>query len=115
MSPQARTTVDAILSRVEKYGLSLVLLLMGIVWLMPKLDALFIDHRDFLKKAGTTMERQAETSEKQAEIQAVGIRSLERIEGTTSETHGLMRDIHTKLIGKAGGSKESELLSAPNN
>lgn len=100
MSPQARTTVDAILSRVEKYGLSLVLLVMGIVWLMPKLDALFDDHRKFLEKTGQTMERQAATAETQAEIQAVGIRSLERIEDVSAETHGMMRDIHSQLIGK---------------
>lgn len=80
-------------SRWEKYGLSTVILCAIAFWVRPHLDTLFSDHRTFLQRTGNVLERQTE-------IQAVGVKTLENLERRAEESEGMIRDLHGHIIGK---------------
>ena len=100
MSPRASNYVDAICQRAEKYGLSLVLLVMILVWAKPHADDLIRGHSEFLKKAEVMMERQADTSAKQSELQAIGILRLDTIQEHSVESNTILREMRAKILAE---------------
>ncbi|MBS0202319.1 MAG: hypothetical protein JSS49_05410 [Planctomycetes bacterium] len=99
MAPRAGDTddrkIDRWLSRLEKYGLSLGLLVMLLFWLAPKLDRLFDYHVEFLQQTGRTQAKQAET-------QAIGVKVMQDMDKKVDQTHLMVRDIHSKLSAPPG-------------
>lgn len=98
MSPvQKQNAIDAILSRVERYGLSLVLLIVLLVWIKPHVDDLINDMRSSMKSTAAAVETQAVTQARQVEISASTRERVERIDSKIESTHGMVRDIHQRL------------------
>ena len=111
MSPsQRKDTIDAIFSRIEKYGLSLVLLVVLLVWIKPHIDSLITDMRSSMKATAAAVETQAVTQARQAEISAATRERVERIDSKIESTHGMVRDIHERLaapvVSDTSGDKE---------
>lgn len=111
MSPvQRKDTIDAILSRVERYGLSLVLLIVLLVWIKPHIDDLILDMRSSMKSTAAAVETQAVTQARQVEISASTRDRVERIDSKIESTHGMVRDLHQRLavpvVSDASDNKE---------
>jgi hypothetical protein len=108
MSPiQKQNAIDAILARAEKYGLSLVLLIVLLVWMKPHVDDLIGDMRSSMKSTAVAVETQAVTQARQVEISAATRERVERIDSKIDSTHGMVRDIHQRLGQPVVGATEN--------
>ncbi len=91
MPPRDLSRVDFIASRIERYGLATVILVMLIWWARPHVDSVIDSHNRFLESTKKTQEKQADILSNQSG-------SLNRIEDRQERSAELLRDIHGKLI-----------------
>lgn len=82
---------DFWIARVERYGLSLMLLSALLFWMKPHVDDVIKDHREFLKATEKTQALQAETLNSSTSV-------LHRIDTNSERSERMLRDIHGKLV-----------------
>ena len=79
------TVVSAMLSRLEKYGLATLLLLLLIYWAKPHLD-------DAIRSHGKLIDKTVETQAIQAVTLDTATKTLERIDRVTVDTNAILRE-----------------------
>lgn len=89
------TIANAMLSRVEKYGLATVLLLMLIYWAKPHADEMIRSHGKLIEKTVEVQATQASTLSQQAKTLETATKTLERVDRISVDTNTAVNEIRS--------------------